>query len=72
MDKIAFDLTIEQVKEIIESLNKTQDDLYNRQILAKVSGDNDLRNNLLEKLMRIQYLLPMFELELQNAEKCLK
>ena len=68
MDKITFDLTIEQVKELIELLNKTQDKLYNKQILAKVNGDNELRNNLLEKLMATQDLLSMFEVQLNNFE----
>jgi len=58
MEKITFELAIEQVEEIIASLTETQDKLYKAQLVAK---NNELRDKLLRRFMTIEDLLSIFE-----------
>ena len=65
MEKMTFELYIEQVEEIIDSLTETQDKLYKAQITAK---KHEMRDKLLRRYMAIQELLSIFELQKTQFE----
>ena len=65
-EKITFELNISQVDEIVNSLNKAQDDLYKEQLAASMVGNHELRDKLLNRFMNIQTLISLFELKKMN------
>ena len=60
--EISIELTKNSVQEILDCLNKRNDELFEQQVVAKAIGNNVERQKCLEEFMVVQDLLSQFEL----------